>query len=49
MRAKVDKLVEQEMKKRPVNTKRDQTLNFPANFEFFKVGIMFKITFDYIN
>ncbi|CAB4486346.1 breast carcinoma amplified sequence 2 [Rhizophagus irregularis] len=36
MRAKVDKLVEQEMKKRPVGVKRDQALNFPANFEFFK-------------
>ncbi|CAG8556976.1 5074_t:CDS:2 [Funneliformis mosseae] len=36
MRAKVDKLVEQEMKKRPASLKRDQVLNFPANFEFFK-------------
>ncbi|CAI2175617.1 14584_t:CDS:2 [Funneliformis geosporum] len=36
MRAKVDKLVEQEMKKRPASFKRDQVLNFPANFEFFK-------------
>ncbi|GBB88106.1 hypothetical protein RclHR1_14620006 [Rhizophagus clarus] len=36
MRSKVDKLVEQEMKKRPVSVKRDQALNFPANFEFFK-------------
>jgi hypothetical protein len=36
MRSKVDKLVEQEMKKRPASLKRDQALNFPANFEFFK-------------
>ncbi|CAG8538418.1 15020_t:CDS:2 [Acaulospora colombiana] len=35
MRAKVDKLVEQEMRKRS-NSKRDQALNFPSNFEFFK-------------
>ncbi|CAG8521386.1 11218_t:CDS:2 [Acaulospora morrowiae] len=35
MRAKVDKLVEQEMRKR-TTSKRDQALNFPSNFEFFK-------------
>ncbi|RHZ53187.1 hypothetical protein Glove_449g7 [Diversispora epigaea] len=36
VRAKVDKLVEQEMRRRPTGSKRDQALNFPSNFEFFK-------------
>jgi hypothetical protein len=42
MRAKVDKLVEQELKKRSTSLKRD-ALNFPANFEFFKVTLKFYI------
>ncbi|CAG8493886.1 8325_t:CDS:2, partial [Scutellospora calospora] len=36
MRAKVDKLVEQEMKKRPSHSKKDYASHFPFNFELFK-------------
>ncbi|RIB02703.1 breast carcinoma amplified sequence 2-domain-containing protein [Gigaspora rosea] len=36
MRAKVDKLVEQEMRKRPSQSKRDYASHFPSNFELFK-------------
>ncbi|CAG8594631.1 8484_t:CDS:2 [Gigaspora rosea] len=37
MRAKVDKLVEQKMRKRPSQSKRDYASHFPSNFELFKV------------
>ncbi|CAG8551569.1 13446_t:CDS:10, partial [Dentiscutata heterogama] len=46
MRAKVDKLVEQEMRKRPSQSKRDYASHFPSNFELFKESPILAIEYQ---